>query len=145
MIFEEKIQRMWKRWRYYPIWRYLPYLPKIQCCGSGINIPDPSQEFKYFNPKNCFKAFGKMIRVVHPESGSWFFTHPGSRGQKKGTGSRIRNTEVKFVWENRDAPCPSYLTLCYDKINWFRYRHVRLFRRYFEYFHIERFFHPKKC
>ncbi len=23
-----------------------------------------------------------MIRVVHPGSGSWFFTHPGSRGQK---------------------------------------------------------------
>jgi len=32
-----------------------------------------------------------MIRVVHPGSGSWFFTHPGSRSQK-GTWSRIRNT-----------------------------------------------------
>ncbi len=30
-----------------------------------------------------------MTRVVHPGSGSWFFTHPGSRGQN-GTGSRIR-------------------------------------------------------
>jgi hypothetical protein len=32
-----------------------------------------------------------MIRVVHPGSGSCFFTHPdpGSRAQK-GTGSRIR-------------------------------------------------------
>ncbi len=30
-----------------------------------------------------------MIWVVHPGSGSWSFTHPGSRGQK-GTGSRIR-------------------------------------------------------
>ncbi len=36
-----------------------------------------------------------MIRVFHPGSGSWFFfTHPGSRGQK-GTGSRIRNTGFK--------------------------------------------------
>ncbi len=35
-----------------------------------------------------------MIRDVHPGSGSWFFAHSGSRGQK-GTGSRIRilNTE----------------------------------------------------
>jgi hypothetical protein len=33
-----------------------------------------------------------MIRVVHPGSGSWFFTHPGSRGQKS-TGSRIRKTD----------------------------------------------------
>ena len=30
-----------------------------------------------------------MFRVAHPGSGSEFFTHPGSRGQK-GTGSRIR-------------------------------------------------------
>ncbi len=30
-----------------------------------------------------------MIWVVHPGSGSWVFTHPGSRGQK-GSGSRIR-------------------------------------------------------
>ncbi len=29
-----------------------------------------------------------MIRFVRPGSGSWFFPHPGSRGQK-GTGSRI--------------------------------------------------------
>ncbi len=28
---------------------------------------------------------------VHPGAGSWFLTHPGSRGQK-GTGSRIQNT-----------------------------------------------------
>ncbi len=33
-----------------------------------------------------------MIRVVPPRSGSWFFSHPGSRIQRsKGTGSRIRN------------------------------------------------------
>jgi hypothetical protein len=39
------------------------------------------KEFKDFNPRNCFKALGNMIRGVHPGSG--FFTH---------TGSRIRNT-----------------------------------------------------
>ncbi len=35
-----------------------------QCCGSGMFIPT----------------------FLHPESGSWLFTHPRSRGQK-GTGS----------------------------------------------------------
>ena len=51
-------------------------------------IPDPGfriKEFKCFNPKNCFYALGNMIQDVHPGSGSWFFTHPGSRiqGSKK--------------------------------------------------------------
>jgi hypothetical protein len=32
-----------------------------------------------------------MIREVHPGSGSRYFPHPGSQGQK-GTRSRIRNT-----------------------------------------------------
>ncbi len=60
-----------------------------QCCGSGmfIRIPDPNffpsririREFKYFNPKKWFHPLGNMIRVVH--SGSWLFTHPGSRIQ----------------------------------------------------------------
>ncbi len=53
-------------------------------CSSRIRI----KEFNYFNPKYCFCALGNMIRVVHTGSGSWFFTHPGSRGQKA-TGSRI--------------------------------------------------------
>ncbi len=83
----------------------LKKIQKLQCCGTRMFIPDPKffhpeseffrpgsriciKEFKYFNPKNGFKAH----RVVHPGSGSRFFTHSGSRGQK-GTGSRIRNTE----------------------------------------------------
>jgi hypothetical protein len=55
-----------------------------QFCGSGMFIPDPGseffpsririKEFKFSNPKTCFKAVGKMIRVVHP--GSVFLTHP---------------------------------------------------------------------
>ncbi len=61
-----------------------------------VSIPDPNCfhpvsriRTKEFNPKNGFYALGNMIRVVHPGSGSWLFTYPGSRGQK-GTGSRIR-------------------------------------------------------
>ncbi len=47
----------------------------MQCCGSGCFIPDPNffhpgfririKEFKYFGPKNGFKALGSMIAVVH--------------------------------------------------------------------------------
>ncbi len=94
------------------------FLARFQCCRSGIFIPDPNffhpwsrihvNEFKYFYPKNCFWALGNMIRVVHPGSGSWFFTHPGYRIQgQKGTGSRIPDpqhwtflcTSVFFVEE----------------------------------------------
>jgi hypothetical protein len=32
--------------------------------GSRIRI----KEFKYFNQKNCFQAFGNMNRVIHPGS-----------------------------------------------------------------------------
>ncbi len=52
-----------------------------------FSIPDPGSASKnlstYFNPKNDFQALGNMIRVVHPGSGSWLFTHPGSRGSKR--------------------------------------------------------------
>ncbi len=36
------------------------------------------REFKYFNPENCSKALGNMIRVIHPKSGSgsWFLPIP---------------------------------------------------------------------
>ncbi len=46
---------------------------------------------------------------VHPGSGSWLFTHPGSRGQK-GTGSRIRirNTDSKL---NQCAWIPVLITV----------------------------------
>ncbi len=63
-------------------------------------IPDPNffhpgyrihiKELKYFKPKNCSLSSRKW-------SGSWFFTHPGSRCQK-GTGSWIRNTASKTRW-----------------------------------------------
>jgi hypothetical protein len=43
------------------------------------------------------KVLRFMIRAVHPWSGSWLLTHPGSRGQRA-TGSRILNTSyTKFV------------------------------------------------
>jgi hypothetical protein len=53
------------------------------------------KEFKYFNLKICHQALGNMTRDIHPGSGSWLFTHPGSSGQR-GTGSRIqiRNTGI---------------------------------------------------
>ncbi len=44
------------------------------------------KEFKYFNPKNCFRALGNMIWVVHPGSGSWLIFYPPripDRGVKK--------------------------------------------------------------
>ncbi len=37
-----------------------------------------------------------MIRVIHPGSRSWFFTNPGSRGQK-GTGSWIQNRNTGIL------------------------------------------------
>jgi hypothetical protein len=42
--------------------------------GSRIRI----KEFEYFDPKNCFQDLRNMIQDVHPGSGSWFITHPGS-------------------------------------------------------------------
>jgi hypothetical protein len=70
---------------------YLSRIPDLNFFPSQIHI----KEFKYFNPTNCFSSLRNLIRVVHPGSGSWFFTHPGSRIQgQKDTGSRIlvRNT-----------------------------------------------------
>ncbi len=63
---------------------------RIQDSGSRIRI----KEFKYFYPKHCFLALENMIRVVHPGSGSWFCTHPGSwiQGPKRHR-IRIRNTD----------------------------------------------------
>ncbi len=60
------------------------------------------KEFKYFNPENCFKALGNMIRVVHPRSGSgsWFLPIPDPGGQEE-TGSRIRTSlslKIKFSY-----------------------------------------------
>jgi len=39
-------------------------------------IPDSRKNLSTFNPKNCFKALGNMIRDVHPGSGSWIFFLP---------------------------------------------------------------------
>ncbi len=69
---------------YFSVLRIRDVYPGSELFPSRTRV----KEFKYFNPKN-----GNMIRVVHPGSGSWLFTHPGSRGQK-GTGSRIRNTAI---------------------------------------------------
>ncbi len=57
------------------------------------------KEIKYFSPKKTVSKLSEnMIRVVHPVSGFWFFTHPGSwiQGSKKQR-IRIRNT-VHDIW-----------------------------------------------
>jgi hypothetical protein len=75
-----------------------------QCCGSGIFIPDPDQnfsipysgsrvkkitdpgfririkEFKCFNPKNCVYVLGKKLSVMFiPDPGSGFLFQPGPK------------------------------------------------------------------
>ncbi len=57
--------------------------------GSGMFFPDPtffhpgsaSKNSSILTKKNGFQALENMIRVVHPGSGCWLFTHPGSRIQ----------------------------------------------------------------
>ncbi len=57
---------------------------------SSVTFKTPTKIF--FSEGTFTQFFGNMIRVVHPGSGSWFFTHPGSRGTK-GTGSRIQRSK----------------------------------------------------
>ncbi len=94
-----------------------------QCCGSGMlsripdpnfSIPDRGSRDKKIPGSGCASA-SKNFSILSQKSvlssrkydsgcssrpdlgsGSWFFTHPGSNGQK-GTGSRIwfRNTAEK--------------------------------------------------
>ncbi len=65
-------------------------------CLSRIrifSIPDPNvfhprsririKNLSILTQKNGLQALGNMIRVAHPGSGSWFFTHLGSRWVKK--------------------------------------------------------------
>jgi hypothetical protein len=84
------------------------FCSELQCCGSGIFIPDPNfshtgsrirffpsririKEFKYFNPKKCFLSSGKYdpgcssrIRILIffpsriPDSGVKKAPDPGS-------------------------------------------------------------------
>ncbi len=81
----------------------------MQCCGSGMFIPDPGsdflpsripdpnrlhpgsriliKEFKYFNQKKKWFLSSKKYdpgwssQIPDPGSGCWFSTHPGSRIQ----------------------------------------------------------------
>ncbi len=66
--------------------RFFP-IPDTIFIHPGSSLKNSS----LLTPKILFWA-RKYVPVVHPGSGSWFFTHPGSRiqGVKKGTGSRIR-------------------------------------------------------
>jgi hypothetical protein len=51
--------------------------------GSRIPIRIRIKQFKYFNPKNYFRALGNTIRDVHPGSGSWFFNPSRIQGSKR--------------------------------------------------------------
>jgi hypothetical protein len=56
------------------------------------------KKLKYFYPKKNVSMLSEIwsgIFITDPDPGSRFFTHPGSRGQR-GTGSRIRNTELYY-------------------------------------------------
>ncbi len=53
--------------------------------GSRIRI----KELQYFSPKKKVSKHSEIWPGLFFYPGSWFFTHPGSRGQK-GSGSRIR-------------------------------------------------------
>ncbi len=92
------------------------------CCQCSqipdehFSIPDPGSK-QFLNPgsasasknlsiltqKIVFKLSEIWSRMftLDPDSGfrSWFFTHPGARGQK-GTGSRIRNTAVLYCFSD---------------------------------------------
>ncbi len=98
----------------------------MQCCGSGMFIPDPGsdffpsripvpnrlhpgsriliKEFKYFNPKKTKKWFlsskkydpGWSSQIPDPDADFLPIPDPGSRGQK-GTQSRIPDPEH---WDN---------------------------------------------
>jgi hypothetical protein len=65
---------------------------------SGSRSGSASKNLSISNAKNCFSALRNMIRYVHPGSGSWYFTHPGFRGQK-GTGSRIRIRNIAETYK----------------------------------------------
>ncbi len=106
----------------------------VQCCGSGILIPDPwseffpsrildpglkrfrirIKEFKLFlTHKVCLQALGYMIWDVHPGSGSWFFTIPDpgfKNGQGPGSATLFSYFLVRvwFFFYNRIRPFVSF-------------------------------------
>ncbi len=64
--------------------------------GSRVKkIPDPVKEFKYFNPKNCFKHSELWAGLFIPDPDPDFLPIPDRYSGKTGTGSRIqiRNTD----------------------------------------------------
>ncbi len=102
---------------------YGTYLPKIQCCGSGINIPD--KNFSISDPGSASKNLSILTqKIVSKLSERWSglfipdpdpdflpIPDPGSRGQKgSGSGTLLKSTGVKFIWEN-----PSYFPFWHDK------------------------------
>jgi hypothetical protein len=77
-----------------------PFFPSRIRIFSIVDLGSPSKNLIILAKKKFFSALGNVIRVVHPGSGSYIFTHPdpGSRGQKgTGTWIRIRNTAMLIL------------------------------------------------
>ncbi len=72
-------------------WQILDVYPASRIRNFSVLDPKSASKNRSILTQKIVSKLSEMIRVVHPVSGSWFFTHPGSRGQK-GTGYRIRNT-----------------------------------------------------
>ncbi len=66
-------------------------------------IPDPgsgSKNLSISTQKLVFMwALGNMIRVVHPGSGCWCFTHPGARIQ----GSKRQHCSSLFIYDKKNT------------------------------------------
>ncbi len=76
---------------FYKVLKNLGWVSEIRIEGSKkYRIPDPDPQ--YWKKRLC--SGGEWVwgdPNIHPGSGSWFFTHSGSRIQgSKSTGSRIR-------------------------------------------------------
>ncbi len=117
-------------WIWISVW-LKPARIRNQCCRSGMlitdpgsnffpsRIPDPNclhsgsririKEFKHFNPKKTktkwFLSSRKYDPDVHPGSGCWLSTHPGSRvqGSKK---HRIPDLDPQHCPKHSSQPIP---------------------------------------
>ncbi len=90
------------------------------CCkffhlGSRLRV---QKNWSIFNPTNCFYALGNMIQNVHPGSGSWFFTHFGSRihpGVKKAPDPGSATQTIREENGNDLLPCLSHFCRAFSR------------------------------
>ncbi len=73
------------------------YWDSVFLTDPRIRNPGAWRPFNY--GLTFFWASEKTVLFIpDPESGSWIFTHPGSRGQK-GTRSRVSDTGYRIKWK----------------------------------------------